>query len=522
MKKIFLFVVFFTVLIVVKVKAQQQVFGAMGEKFALRLVASKLSDPWEITYGSDNYLWITEAKGYRVSRIEPATGKKTLLLDLNAERQFPRYDQLKKGKPWPQGGLMGMALHPQLLQGKPYVYLSYLYRFAGADSAGNGCKIKDGGCFFTTKIVRYEYDIQSQKLFHPIILCDTIPGSNDHNGGRLTIAPVNGKNYLFYTIGDLGAGQFNNGGRPNHAQQKEVYEGKVLRFNTEPDADQNPADQWVPADNPFNTSTKQNAVWSLGHRNPQGICYAVINGKGIIYSSEHGPFSDDEINIIQKGKNYGHPLIIGYPDDNYNGLAAGVSNRDNLPGKWHTTYPDIKSEKENVKLIGAANYSAPLVTLYPNTNSYLNALFKEIKSGNQDSKWPSEAPSSIDVYTADAIPQWKNSVLLPTLKGGKLIRMKLNADGSKISSNTINYFKGDVRYRDLAISPDGKKIYLSTDSGAVSSGPSKENPEEVSYKGCILEFTYLGQDNQHKNQPSKLPEGSTADSEKRKTVKAEK
>ena len=244
----------------------------------------------------------------------------------------------------------------------------------------------------------------------------------------------------------------------------------------------------------------------------------MINGKWIIYSSEHGPFSDDEINIIEKGKNYGHPLIIGYPDDNYNGLAAGVSDHDSLPGKWHTSYPYIKSETENLKIIGAANYRAPLKTLYPNSNAFLTALFNEIKSGNNDAKWPSEAPSSIGIYTSDAIPGWKNSVLLPTLKnGGKLIRLKLSANGDKIISDTINYFKGDVRYRDLAISPDGKKIYLSTDSGAVSSGPSKENPQQVSYKGCILEFTYLGQDDQHEKQPSKLPESSALDNKKKKT-----
>jgi hypothetical protein len=52
------------------------------------------------------------------------------------------------------------------------------------------------------------------------------------------------------------------------------------------------------------------------------------------------------------------------------------------------------------------------------------------------------------------------------------------------------YVKGKVRYRDLAISPDGKKIYLSADNGAVSSGPSEQHTDEVSYKGCILELTY--------------------------------
>ncbi|MGI4022534.1 MAG: PQQ-dependent sugar dehydrogenase [Janthinobacterium lividum] len=518
MKKYSILIASFTALFWVNVQAQQ-ISGAMGEKFKLRVIASKLSDPWEITYGPDKSLWITEAKGYRVSKIDPETGKRTILLDLNSERQFPRYDKMSKeasgGKPWPQGGLMGLALHPQLLTGKPFVYLAYLYRFEGVDRNGDGCKLNFGGCFFTTKIVRYEYNASTQKLLNPIILADTIPGSSDHNGGRLTIAPVNGKDYLFYAIGDLGAGQFVNANRPNHAQQKEVYEGKILRFNTEADADQRAFDQWIPADNPFNTTSRQNSVWSFGHRNPQGLIYAVVNGVGRLYSSEHGPFSDDEINVIEKGKNYGHPLIIGYPDGNYNGLAAGVSNHDSLPGKWHTSYPYIESEQENLKTIGIETYRAPMKTLYPNSNGLLTNLFGEIKSGNSDSKWPSEAPSSLAVYTSSAIPGWKNSVLLPTLKGGKLVRLKLNDSGDQITGDTINYFKGDVRYRDMAISSDGTKIYLSTDSGSVSSGPSKENPQQVSYKGSILEFTYLGQDTNSRPQSSKLPQSNVADEKKK-------
>ncbi|WP_091154374.1 PQQ-dependent sugar dehydrogenase [Mucilaginibacter pineti] len=218
----------------------QVVVGPRSERFDVRIVASKLSDPWSVVYGPDDHLWVTESKGYRVDRIDPKTGKQTILLDLTDERHFPRYDQLGKragGKPWPQGGLVGLALHPQLLTGKPYVYLMYVYDFEGADSAGSGCRLHDGGCFFTGRIVRYRYDQAKQKLTGPVILCDTIPQSSDHNGGRLTIAPVAGKDYLFYTIGEMGAGQFTNIARTNHAQQKDIYEGKILRFNTEPDQD---------------------------------------------------------------------------------------------------------------------------------------------------------------------------------------------------------------------------------------------------------------------------------------------
>lgn len=510
MKK-FLLILIIPIITVVKINAQE-IAGPMQERFSVRIVANKLSDPWEVIYGPDNHLWITEARGYRVSRIDPTTGKKTVLLDLNAERNFPRYDKMLKevsgGKPWPQGGLMGMALHPQLLKGKPYVYLAYIYNFAGANDPGNGCLVNNGGCFFKTKIVRYTYNVSTLKLANPVVICDSIPGSSDHNGGRLLIAPVSGKNYLFYTVGDLGAGQFNNGGRSNHAQDTRYYEGKILRFSTEPDAAKSSPDKWIPNDNPFNGST-QNAVWSFGHRNAQGITYATIAGQGRLYSSEHGPYSDDEINVIEKGKNYGHPLIIGYADGNYDGLAASVSNKENLPGVWHTTYPFITSEQENKQRIGSA-YRDPIETLYPNSREFLNNLFNKIKSTGNGSEWPSEAPSSIEVYKSSTIPGWQNSLLLPTLKGNKLVRLKLNGSGNEISGDTINYFKGKVRYRDIALSPNGKEIYLAVDSTSVTSGPSENDTKKASYRGCIIVFTYLGQSKNN----NKLPETLNPDKNK--------
>jgi PQQ-dependent dehydrogenase (s-GDH family) len=465
-----------------------------GEVFTRRVVRDSLSDPWEITYGPDNSLWITEAKGYTVSRIDPATGRKSVLLDLTGERQFPRYDSTPDeqdgGKPWPQGGLLGMALHPQLLRGKPYIYLAYLYAYEGASQPGDGSKPNHGGYYFRTRLVRYDYNQLAQQLTKPLILCDTIPGSNDHNSGRLLIAPLAGKPFLFYTVGDLGAGQYANAGRPNHAQQTDVYEGKVLRFNLEPDTDKNSTDQWIPNDNPFNTS-RQNAVWSYGHRNAQGITHAVVGGKDRLYVSEHGPVGDDEINLIEKGKNYGHPLVIGHNDGNYNGLAAGVTEHDSLPGVWNTTYPTIGSEQENAKKIGNATFREPIKSLHSLPADTLQYAFVKIRTKDPNQPdWPAEAPSSLAVYTSNAIPDWKNSLLVSTLKTGQLIRLQLSDDGSQIVGDTLTYFKAPVRYRDLALSPDGTKLYLTTDSSTVTSGPSSESAKESACRGCILEFTY--------------------------------
>jgi PQQ-dependent dehydrogenase (s-GDH family) len=461
------------------------------EDFKIRVVADKLSDPWSIIYGPDEQLWVTESKNYKVWRIDPLSGRKTQLLDLAGERGFPRYDQLDDkqdgGKPWPQGGLMGMALHPDLLRGKPYVYLTYVYDFKGAKAQGDGGLPAYKGYHFTGRLVRYTYDKAAGQLVEPIVLCDSIPASSDHNGGRLLIAPVNGKPYLYYSIGDMGAGQFANGGRQNKAQDKNSYEGKILRFNTEADGDKGAFDKWIPNDNPFNAG-KQNAVWSMGHRNPQGLTYGMVNGKGMLYSVEHGPYGDDEINLIERGGNYGHPLIIGHNDGNYDGMAASVSDHAEIPGKWHTSYPLIASEKRNAAKIGSA-YRDPLKSMYAIPHERLTALFAKLVKG-EDQEWEAYGPSSIKLYSSDGIPGWKNSLLVTTLKGAALLRFKLNDAGSIIGEEPQVYVKGKVRYRDLAISPDGKKIYLSADNGAVSSGPSEQHPDEVSYKGCILELTY--------------------------------
>ncbi|WP_181304404.1 PQQ-dependent sugar dehydrogenase [Rufibacter sp. XAAS-G3-1] len=475
----------------------QNLTGPKGETFTVRVVKDKLSDPWEVTYGPDNHLWVTEAKGYRVSRINPANGSQTVVLDLNNARKFPRYDKVPDsvdgGKPWPQGGLMGLALHPRLLSGKPYVYLAYVYDFAGAGKNGDGCDPNHGGCFYTMRVVRYTYEPKAQKLTNPLVLCDSIPGSSDHNSGRLLVAPVQGKPYLFYTVGDMGAGQFKNVGRPNHAQRTSSYEGKVLRFNLEPDTDKGPYDRWIPHDNPFTSAQKQNAVWSLGHRNAQGLAYAQVGGAGRIYTSEHGPFSDDEINLIERGKNYGHPLVIGYNDNNYNGLAAGVSSHTQLPGEWHTTYPTIKSENANAAAIGKELYLDPILSLYPHSNAFLRNIMTQSRSDEKASpEWPSDAPSSIAVYTSSAIPGWQNSLLIPMLKTGKVVRVKLNASGTGTTGDTLSYFfKSKTRYRDLAISPDGKKLYAVVDSSSVTSGPSGEDPKNGQYRGSLLEFTYV-------------------------------
>ncbi|HEX8608352.1 MAG TPA: PQQ-dependent sugar dehydrogenase, partial [Pedobacter sp.] len=196
----------------------------------------------------------------------------------------------------------------------------------------------------------------------------------------------------------------------------------------------------------------------------------------------------DEINLIEKGKNYGHPLVIGYPDGNYNGLAASVSKEERYPGKWHTSYPFIKNEKRSADSLGAS-YRAPVMSFYPTSSADLTALFKKVQQ-DEKAEWPAYAPSGIAVYKSKAIPGWYQSLLVTSLKTGKLLRLKLNDDGS-VNPKVYEYVTSRARYRDVTVSTDGTKIYLATDSSAITSGPTAENPKATSQRGCILELTYV-------------------------------
>src|SRR5687768_7545782 len=162
-------------------------------------------------------------------------------------------------------------------------------------------------------------------------------------------------------------------------------------------------DGTIPADNPYG-----NAVWSIGFRNSQGLVF----GNGRLYSSEHGETTNDEINIIEGNRNYGWPFVEGFCD--------------------------LPSEQS-----------------FCTANNVREPIFA----------WtPTIAPSEMDFYNKQEIPQWKNSLLVAFLKGRRLIQMKLNDAGTAVESHH-EFFNGQFgRLRDIAISPDGK-VYICTDNG---------------------------------------------------------
>ncbi len=406
------------------------------ETFTQRTVISNQRMPHDLVYGPDNNLWYTERFAGKVSFVVPATGVKTTVLTLGSK--FVNVGG--------QDGLLGLALHPQFLTGKPYAYISYTYQSVSSTVR-------------KTRIERYTYNFGTKVLESPVTVLEDIPGSNDHNSARLAIGP---DLKLYYSVGDMGAGQFDNASRTNNAQNLNVYEGKILRLNTELTGG-----SWIPTDNPFSNAGQKTAVYSFGHRNPQGLVWGNVNGVDILYSSEHGPYSDDEINAIEAGRNYGWPQVSGFCDGNYNGRTIGGFA--------------VVSEQTNCATLNAKQ---PLRSIYPAANPP--------QEGTDNLTWPSMAPSGTDFYSSTAIPGWQNSLLVTTLKGGTITRFKLSNDGQSIISDTINYFRGKGRFRDVVVSPDGLKIYVACDSSGATSGPTGGVTQTPANPGSILEFTYSG------------------------------
>jgi PQQ-dependent dehydrogenase (s-GDH family) len=417
----------------------------------------RLNSAWELTYGPDDSLWVTESNAYLVSKINIANGGKTQLLDLSSQRGFSGSQD-----PWPQGGLMGMALHPSMYSewpnpSKPWVYLAYVYQFVGYFKTKSGKA--DSGAFFKTRIVRYDYQRSTHQLINPETIIETLNGSSDHNSGRLTIGNIGGAPYLFYTIGDMGTGQFKNLNRTNRAQLRDTLEGKVLRFNLDAIGSASDPQNWIPDDNPFQDANgNATAVWSYGHRNAQGLAFG---SNGILYSSEQQDMSDDEVNIIEKGRDYGWPLVSGYSDGNYDG--------------WTLANMHVTSEAQDSI---DYNLRAPVYTLYTTANP--GTLY-----GTSNSTWPTVACSSLEVYENYTILDWNRSLLVPSLKAGQVFKLKLSGDGKSVTDmqtiTAMNLYN-KARLRDICVSPDGTKIYVSCDMSSQNS----------SYQGRILEYTYKG------------------------------
>lgn len=323
-----------------------------------RDVATGLDIPWDIEWGPDDHIWFTEREG-RVKRLDPVSGNLNTILDIT--------NKVINGGGEP--GLLGMLFHPEWAS-NPKLYLVYTY--------GSFSNI-------TEKIVTYEWN--GTELVNEEIILDNIDGGGIHNGSRMTLLP---DNTMLVTTGDVGSGSL--------SQNMNSVNGKVLRINL---------DGTRPDDNPFPNSL----IYSLGHRNSQGIFTAP---SGIVYSSEFGPNTADEINIIEAGRNYGWPTVLG---------------------ACNTGFEMVFCEENNVK--------EPIME-YTNTPS----------------------PNGLLVYDHPAIPEWQNKLMVSFLGGISLKQPRISVfdisdDGLQISNET-RYFENFGRLRDICVNPHTGAIYIAT------------------------------------------------------------
>jgi PQQ-dependent dehydrogenase (s-GDH family) len=441
-----------------------------AEPFTFRVVTTGLADPYELTWGPDGFLWVTEKMGKRVTRVNPSDGSKATVATIAEVYSTESQD-----------GLLGMAFQGNFLRGSNGsndVYLAYTY------DADLGPELDR-----RAKIVRYTYDPAAHTMSQPVDLITGLPASTDHNSGRLLVGP---DQKLYYSIGDQGNNQFRRFCNPIRAQDLPTadavrardwttYVGKTLRLNL---------DGSIPADNPEIRGVRSH-IYSYGHRNPQGL---VFGPQGRLLSAEHGPKSDDEINLIQAGRNYGWPHVSGFRDDESyqyaNWSAATNPPCASLRYDNFTIPPSVPQQRETAW--NSPDYAEPLKTLYTVPNGY---NFQDSACGDQAYIcWPSIAPSSMD-YVPDsqgAFAGWRNSLLVTSLKNGALYCLRLTQDGGSVQGDITQFFKTTNRYRDLALSPDYRTVYIATDSTGLA-GPKFGPPtEQLANPGAILAFTFAG------------------------------
>ena len=272
-----------------------------------------------------------------------------------------------------QAGLFDVVPHPN------YASNGWLY-FVYSD-------LQDGTSM--TKVIRGKLrnsDFVEQETIFQAKPEHYIKSGGVHFGGRIVF---DGKGYIYFTIGDRG--------QKDHAQDLSRPNGKVHRLFD---------DGRLPPDNPFvNDPTALKSIWSYGHRNPQGL--AIDPRTGNLYDVEHGPRGGDELNFVEKGKNYGWP-VISY-GINYDG----------------TTMTELTHQE---------GMEQPMVY------------------------WtPSLAVCGLNFYSGSLFPNWKNHLFVATLAAQELRRLEIK--GNQVITQEV-LFKNLGRIRHVVGGPDGALYVL--------------------------------------------------------------
>ena len=332
-----------------------------------------LDHPWAVEPLPDGRLLVTERPGRM--RIVSATGQ--------LGEPITGIPAVAAGG---QGGLLDVALAPTFAQDR-----TIFWSFSEPREGGNG-----------TAIARGVLSSDGTRVDNVQVIFRVMPTYNgrQHFGSRIAFGP---DGMLYSSFGDRSDAPM----RP-HAQRTDGHLGKVIRIR--PDGS-------VPPDNALaGRADAKPEIWTLGHRNPQGLGF---DAQGRLWQVEHGTRGGDELNLIQKGKNYGWPL-----------QAYGI--------EYSGTQP----------ITSALGPSAPAVAGMEQPTYFWDPVI---------------APSGLQIYTGSAFPAWRGSMFIGGMGSRRLVRLVL--DGTRVVGEEHLLTDRNQRIRDVRQGPDGL-LYLVTDEAA--------------------------------------------------------
>lgn len=326
--------------------------------YDFEVLATGLDIPWELVFLPNGDMFITERPG-------------TVRLFRDGELQddpILEFDDVvhERGA---EGGLLGMTLHPEF-EDNNWIYFYYTFEDDGE---------------WRNRVVRYEVD--GTDFSDREIIIDDIPGAFTHNGGRVKFGP---DDKLYVTLGDAQ--------QQDNAQDPDVLVSKILRLND---------DGSFPDDNPYEDSP----VYAIGLRNPQGISWHPETGD--LYTNQHGPSGNDEVNLIEPGNNYAWPDMEGFDGE----------------------------QKEE--------FTLPVMTSGEDT-------------------W---APSGSTFYDGDVFPQWKNEYIMAGLRSVTLYRIDFSGEEPDMGPIVQGHYG---RLRTVVQGPDGL-LYILTSNRDERQEPDEDD-----------------------------------------------
>jgi glucose/arabinose dehydrogenase len=333
-------------------------------------VAEGLERPWSLAFLPDAAMLVTERPG-RLRLVRDGQ------IDPRAIEGVPPVHAAG------QGGLLDVALHPGFARNRT-LFLSY----AHGDSSAN-----------RTRLARAVLDGHALRDLRVIFENNRDKPANAHFGSRILFLP---DGTLLMSVGDGGNPPNSLDGRfiRDNAQDLSNHLGKIIRLNE---------DGGVPADNPYvGMAGARPELWSVGHRNPQGLAWDPI--RRAVWATEHGSQGGDELNRVERGRNYGWPVIshaVEYRTGQQIGRGRAAPGLEQPVVAWMQT----------------------------------------------------QAPSGLAIYAGDRFPAWRGDAFSGGLRGQEVRRVRLDPDGRAIGEEAIQVGR---RVRDVRQGPDGY-LYLLTD-----------------------------------------------------------